>query len=228
MHTRNCILALSLFLFFSTSTALAYDHEGYFSPYGEDDYYTDDIEQLGEGELIPYACTRANRLQLEAVNEGYAKLSQFLQSCAEATGNSSWCSQLARPNPSSISVFRCTYGADQPHYLIQPNVETWQNAFEAVHLVQELENSGIKVCQIYNWWRPEPYNRNVGGAKGRHPYGTSVDVRFCSKKDANRAFDKLCKLRKTGRIRAIGHYGTSALHFGVGDDTGNTWGRKCR
>ncbi len=103
----------------------------------------------------------------------------------------------------------------------------WEFAFTAVQLIQNLESKGRKVCRIYNWWRPEPYNKNVGGAGGRHPLGTSVDVEFCSKSEALASFDELCKVRKIGKTRALGYYGNTGVHFGVGDRQGNTWGRSC-
>ncbi len=187
----------------------------------------EDFEMFDEGLVSAFGCQKATSAQISVVNQGNIKKADFLQKCARATGGSAWCSQLIRPNPSSVSTFRCTYGATQVHQLIHPNEATWKNAFGAVSLIQELEQKGFRVCQIYNWWRPQPYNQNVGGAAGRHPFGTSVDVRFCSNSDANRAFDELCKSRRQGKIRAIGHYGTSALHFGIGDATGNTWGRTC-
>lgn len=173
------------------------------------------------------ACTKATSSQLAAVNQGNQKKTEFLNQCAQATGNSAWCTQIIRPNPDSISTFRCTYGENQVHQLIHPDKSTWKNAINAVKLIQELEQKGFRIKLIYNWWRPEPYNKNVGGAAGRHPYATSVDVRFISNTQADQAFDELCKYRKQGRIRAIGHYGTNALHFGMGDATGNTWGRTC-
>jgi hypothetical protein len=111
--------------------------------------------------------------------------------------------------------------------LIHPDESTWKNAFRAIQLVQELEAKNIKACLIYNWWRPEPYNKNVGGAAGRHPFGTSIDVRFCSMVDMENAHRELCAWRKQGRIRAVGYYGTTALHFGIGDQAGNTWGKAC-
>lgn len=187
----------------------------------------EDIELFDDSVVFPLACRKATKSQIAVVNQGNSKKEKFLEACARATGGSDWCSQLIRPNPSSLSVFSCTYGSSQSHQLIQPAESTWNNAFNAVRLVQELEQKGLRVCQIYNWWRPEPYNKNVGGAAGRHPFGTSVDVRFCSNADANRGFEELCKVRKQGRIRAIGHYGTNALHFGMGDANGNTWGRTC-
>lgn len=183
--------------------------------------------EMDEDLVGALGCKKATAQQIRVVNQGNAKKEDFLQRCARETGGSAWCSQLTRPNPSSISTFRCTYGTSQVHQLIHPSETTWKNAIGAVRLIQELEQKGYRVCLIYNWWRPEPYNQNVGGAAGRHPLATSVDVRFCSNSDANKAFDELCKYRKQGRIRAIGHYGTNALHFGVGDSTGNTWGRSC-
>ena len=98
---------------------------------------------------------------------------------------------------------------------------------EASQLVKELEKKGIKVCLIYNWWRPEPYNANVGGAAGRHPYGTSVDTRMCTLADMEKAFTQLCEWREEGRLRAIGYYGSTGLHFGMGDAVANTWGKDC-
>lgn len=188
----------------------------------------DDIELVPKIEYFrPFACAHATPIEIAQINSGNQKLNQFLAKCYTATANSPWCDQLVRPNPASHPVFDCTYSVAQAHYLIHPDENTWPNAFVAIQLIQQLELKGLKVCQIYNWWRPEPYNKNVGGAPGRHPYGTAVDVRFCSDQDAIRGFDELCKFRRAGRIRAIGYYGSAALHFGVGDKTPNTWGRNC-
>lgn len=172
-------------------------------------------------------CTKASSTQLQNVMAGFDKKDLFIEQCLRETNNSSWCAQLVRPNPSSASKFRCTYGTYQPHYLINPDEKTWKNAIEAVKIIKDLSAKGIRVALIYNWWRPEPYNKNVGGAAGRHPYGTSIDVRFASNSEANRAFTELCKMRSQGRLRAIGHYGSSSLHIGVGDVTANTWGKSC-
>lgn len=197
---------------------------GWLGPGANADYYGNAFE---DGEIAAFACKKANKDQLDFVNLGNTKKDEFLQECARATGGSNWCSQLVRPNPNSISTFRCTYGQTQVHQLIHPNRARWENAIQAVRLIQELEQKGYRICQIYNWWRPEPYNANVGGAAGRHPMGTSIDVRFCTNADADRGFYELCKYRREGKIRAIGHYGTNALHFGIGDSNGNTWGKTC-
>lgn len=173
-------------------------------------------------------CARADRDQIEQVKKGNEKFEKFLQACARATKGSHWCTQLTRPNPDSIERFRCTYGEDLPHRLINPDESTWTNAFQAVLLVEELEKKNIEPCIIYNWWRPEPYNQNVSGSPTRHPFGTSVDVRFCSLPDMEKAFSQLCQWREKGRLRAVGYYGTTGLHFGVGDKKANTWGKTCR
>ena len=134
---------------------------------------------------------------------------------------------MIRPNPSSINTFKCTYGSNQPHQLIHPDERTWKYPIAAVNIVRDLEKQGVRVKIIYNWWRPEPYNKNVGGSATRHPFGTSIDVRFVSKKDQSVAHRALCGMRKQGRVRAVGFYQSTALHLGVGDHNGNTWGRSC-
>lgn len=188
------------------------------------DHLQNEVDREGIQEL---GCKKVNSQQLYQVNLGNDKKDEFLDACIRQTGSTYWCSQLIRPNPRSASVFRCTYGADQVHQLIHPQESVWKYPIKGVKVVQELISKGIKVCEIYNWWRPEPYNKNVGGAPGRHPYGTAIDVRFCSDSEAIRAFNELCKIRKKGRIRAIGYYGSAALHIGVGDRLANTWGRSC-
>lgn len=188
--------------------------------YHEHGDHTDSfIEELG--------CLKPTAQQISPVNLGNEKKDDFLAMCLEQTQNSSWCHQLVRPNPSSKNTFRCTYGSNQPHQLIHPSTSTWKYPIRGVQLIQTLAAKGIRTCEIYNWWRPEPYNKNVGGAAGRHPYGTSIDVRFCSNQEAIKAFNELCKQRKAGKIRAIGYYGGASLHLGVGDATGNTWGKSC-
>ena len=197
---------------------------------------TDQSEQTQEqaqtqyemsSDLYEMGCLKASSTQMKSVNLGNTKKEEFLALCASKTNNSAWCSQLVRPNPSSSNTFKCTYGSTQVHQLIDPDEATWKYPIEAVRIIQDLQGMGIKVSQIYNWWRPEPYNKNVGGAAGRHPYGTSVDVRFASTTDAGKAWKAMCKMRAQKRIRALGDYGSSSLHIGVGDKTANTWGKTC-
>lgn len=193
---------------------------------GHDDHHMDDTELLID-EILTVNCLKADARQLASVNEGNKVAQDFIAACYASTGNSPRCQELIRPNPLSRNMFSCTYGANQPHQLIHPDRNTWKHAFKAVWLIQQLEAKQIRVCHIYNWWRPEPYNRNVGGAAGRHPFGTSVDVNFCNKNAQELAHAELCKLRKQGHLRALGHYPGTGLHFGVGDHTPNTWGKGC-
>ncbi len=192
------------------------------------DHSQDDAESIPDMFKVEISsCAHANGKQLAQVNNGASKLNQFLTKCYSETGSKKWCDQVARPNPDSRATFDCTYSPEQPHVFIHPDEKTWRYSIEAVKLVQELLLIGIKVDIIYNWWRPEPYNANVGGAAGRHPFGTSVDVRFVNKAEQNRAHSQLCKWRSQGRLRALGYYPGTGLHFGMGDTAANTWGRAC-
>lgn len=50
---------------------------------------------------------------------------------------------------------------------------------------------------------------------------------ICNNSEANKIFNELCKMRRQGRLRAIGHYGSASLHIGVGDRVANTWRKSC-
>lgn len=215
VQISNLLTAAVVFLFLSVP-ARTFAHEDC----GKDEF-TQNLKLRASG------CIRASTRQLAEVEIGNSKLGKFLDYCGSNTQGSSWCKQLVRPNPSSINTFRCTYGESIPHRLIHPDEATWKNAVQAVRLVDRLEDNGIKVCEIYNWWRPEPYNKNVGGAASRHPKGTSVDVRFCTLNDMERAHRILCSWHKQGSLRALGYYGSTGLHFGIGDTIANTWGKDC-
>ncbi len=208
------------------------------SPYIEDDGESEpDLKQPGSGldlgpDFSPVtgslgSCTRASLSQIAQVNLGIPKHRSFVEKCFAETKSLKYCQQIARPNPESHRTFDCTYSRDQAHVFVHPDEKTWKHAIEAVKIVSELEAKGIGVARIYNWWRPEPYNQNVGGSVTRHPYGTSIDVRFNSKTDQNRAQSELCKMRARGRIRAVGYYSGTGLHLGVGDKAANTWGKSC-
>lgn len=209
---------------FIAFSAYAHDRE---RAYPHDEQHFDDAGYAAAGQLWPLGCTGATAAQRAIVNSGNAKAALFLARCRDTTGGSRWCEELMRPNPSSRSTFECTYGAAQPHRLIHPDEATWAHAYKAVQLLRDLEALGVRVAQVYNWWRPEPYNANVGGSKTRHPFGTSVDVRFASLDDMEKAHSLLCEFRRRGRLRALGYYGSTGLHLGVGDSNPNTWGKAC-
>lgn len=172
-------------------------------------------------------CTKASKEQKAYVDYGNKLYDKFIKTCVNETGASTWCKQLTRPNPDSADIFACTYGSKQIHRFIHPDRSTWSSAIKAVRIIEDLQRQGIGVRRIYNWWRPEPYNKNVDGAGGRHPLGTSVDVEFNSNRDKNLAFRALCKMRSKGRIKAIGYYPSHGLHLGIDDKIPNTWGKSC-
>lgn len=187
-----------------------------------------DDAEFQPGGFNGFVCQKATAAQIAVVDRGNALKERFLRECAESGAETRWCEQVVRPNPESSEQFACTYGADQLHQLIDPDPSTWDNAFKALRLVSELARKGLQPCLINNWWRPEPYNANVGGARGRHPFGTAVDVKFCTMAEKEKAFAELCRLRRRGRLRALGYYpGSLVLHLGVGDRVANTWGKAC-
>jgi|GEM_PF-2332111 len=229
LSKRNCAVFVSTFF---TSLAFAFLVPAIAQEIEDPDGGYEDHACAHEGEHADQAgllkrCQKATAEQVRVVDAGFALQSEFLQKCAKATKDSQWCQEVVRPNPDSYFLFLCTYGFFQPYVLIHPDKTLWKNAFQAINLIEQLSKKGISTCRVNNWWRPEPYNQNVGGAKGRHPKGTSVDVMFCSKEDQELAFKELCKLRKKGTIRAVGYYPSRVLHFGVADKTGNTWGKSC-
>jgi hypothetical protein len=225
MKNKNKInqVIIAMFLILISAKSLAHDHN---TPEGLAQIEAHEFELL-QFEQVERGCQKASSSQVSKVNQGNAQHTAFKDKCLKATANAQLCSEVERPNPESKSVFTCTYGAAQPNLLIHPSASTWKNAYKAIQLIDKLKAKGLCVKQIYNWWRPEPYNQNVGGASGRHPFGTSVDVRFCTNKDATRAFDELCKYRSRGEVRALGYYGSTGVHIGVGDSSANTWGREC-
>lgn len=175
----------------------------------------------------PKKCQPASVVQKRQVLAGLALLKQFLIECKNATGNESWCEELTRPSEEGRPYFECSYGKDVKYRLVHPDRKTWKDAFRAINLIQKLKDEDIRACGIYYWWRPEPFNRNAGGAPTRHPYGTSVDVRFCSMKDMEKAHLRLCSWRKQGFLKALGYYNSPELHLGISDTKANTWGKDC-
>jgi|GEM_PF-1246562 len=159
---------------------------------------------------------RATSDQIQTVFTGVNRKDVFLKACLENTQRPDYCQQVMRPNPNSRSIFQCTYPASIPWIFI-PSPKTWFYAFQVIRWLDEMESEGIKVSLIYNWWRPEPYNKNVGGDPHRHPFGTAIDVFFPTKIDQLNAFRFLCQLERSSFIGALGFYGSSSLHIGIGD-----------
>lgn len=178
----------------------------------------------------PRFCTRATADELAPVNAGNLKREKFLTLCRQETkgfNSARLCEALITPSRKGVKAFQCAYGPEQPFMLLHPDESTWGYGISAVRLVQQLEAAGVCVLEIYNWWRPEPYNKMSWGAARRHPLGAAVDVRLCSKEDQDRAHALMCSARAAGKLRALGYYPKPALHLGVGDERANTWGKDC-
>lgn len=173
-------------------------------------------------------CIKAPDSEMSEILAGQQKFDSFIEQCKGYGIEEKWCDQLTHPNKASKATFNCTYGEKTPHILIHPDESTWISAFKAAKLVQRLNSENIHVVEIYNWWRPGQYNKNVGGSKIRHPFAVSVDIRMNSMQDMEAAHKKLCGWRKKGDLRALGYYGNTGLHLGIDDEVPNTWGKDCK
>ena len=190
------------------------------------------VDSNGHEKIVTLHTASAD--QKQKVLSGIELQNSFLAACKSFGVQDQWCDQLMRPNPNpeEFKTFSWTYGSAIPlHIFIDPDQTTWKNAFRGAIFVQKLEQSGININQIVNWWRPEPYNRNVCGAPGRHPFATSIDVEFKTLSDTRRARKKLCQWFDSAQINSLGYYGNEKVHIGVGDilgpGMGETWGKVC-
>ena len=107
--------------------------------------------------------TKASDSEKSEILAGQQKYNSFIEQCREYGIEQKWCEQLTHPNRNSKAIFHCTYEKNTPHILIHPDESTWINAFRAAKLVQRLNSENLPVEEIYNWWRPEQYNKNVDG-----------------------------------------------------------------
>ena len=160
---------------------------------------------------------RANIEQIVDVLKGIALKPEFIEQCEKATDRPDLCKQIIRPNPDSKSIFACTYPPGVASIFIPPEKGVWHFAFQAIRWISEIENLGISFSHIYNWLRPEPYNKNASGHPDRHPFGTAVDIKLRSKGDQHLAFEFFCEKWRSGQMNAIGFYSSASLHLGIGD-----------
>lgn len=137
---------------------------------------------------------------------------------------------MTHPNNKSEMEFRCTYPDAKTHVLIPPDPTKWELSFRGALELQKIEAAGVCVKEIYNYDRPEPYNNNVQGAPGRHPYGTAIDIEFCTKADARKAVQAFCKQRTPGdvEIKSVGTYSSGIrIHLGNVKPRRGDWGGGC-
>ena len=172
-------------------------------------------------------CKKGRRAKFAKGKYETGDVTTFVRTCLEKGVLERFCLNLTHPNqdPESMRAFRCTYPG-MPHVLIPKDESEWTFAFEAALILQTMARE-TKVCidEIYNWYRPEPYNRNVDGRPNRHPKATAIDVKFCTKEDAKKAHRALCELYKKKSIWALGSYPSgNKLHIGVRPELHTTWG----
>jgi hypothetical protein len=128
----------------------------------------------------------------------------FLEQCFKAKGTSKrLCMDMTCPNtnPGNQVKFRETYGNDLPYQMV-PSPSEYKYGITLAKIVRKLENKGICVKQITNWFRPSPYNYKVGGANSSYHMvkggGKAVDILLCSRADQRRAAKLVNTFGKNG------------------------------
>lgn len=156
------------------------------------------------------ARTRISRGRLESSPHSYSRASEFTNFCVKSGVHRTLCDQMTRPNTSSKGTFRRIYG-DRP-FVLMPGPDAWGKGVELAKVAQSLSRYG-KICEIRNWYRPEPYNRAVGGARGsQHKSGSAIDIEFCSVAEKRKALIAALKMRnKCSMPKGVGVYGEGSL-----------------
>ncbi len=138
----------------------------------------------------------------------------FIKMCLARGIREQFCKQITSPNTKSIGTFRQVYG-DQP-FVLMPNTDRWETGLQLLTIAESLAEFG-EICEIRNWYRPEPYNRSVGGARSsQHLSAGAIDIEFCTVQDKNRALlAALATRQKFKTPPGIGVYGegSKTLHF---------------
>lgn len=129
---------------------------------------------------------------------------RFEALCLSRGINKKLCREMLSPNTNSQSKFRAVYGSSTPFYLL-PDESRWEVGLKLLKAVQD---AGGCVNENRNWYRPEPYNAKVGGAKSsQHKSASALDINYCSLADKNKALAAFKRLRsQTGFPKGIGTY----------------------
>ncbi len=144
---------------------------------------------------------------------------RFIQRCTSRGISEKLCREATYPNPDSRSAFNGVYGSNQ-NFILMPPESTWDTGIRLLGIAESLSAYG-KVCEIRNWYRPEPYNRKVGGAGGsRHINASAIDIEFCSVAEKNKALKAALAMRqKFAQPAGVGVYGEGSLVLHI--DTSN-------
>lgn len=136
----------------------------------------------------------------------------FLDKCYLRVNEGKFCNEVVSPNKHSKRSFVKVYGSSVPHILMpkEDKFETGIGLLEMLERAIKID-SKIKVCQIANWYRPEPYNSRVGGARrSQHIKANAIDIHFCSRDARNRAIKSFLQLEKKYKKLGIGTYSSSS------------------
>lgn len=132
---------------------------------------------------------------------------RFVDQCTSRGVSENFCRDATNPNQDSRGTFNRVYGKGTP-FVLMPGQEKWETGIYLLGIAESLSKYG-KVCEIRNWFRPEPYNRAVDGARSsRHIDGSAIDIEFCSPKEKNKALKAALAMRqKFGAPPGVGVYG---------------------
>lgn len=136
--------------------------------------------------------------------------SSFINTCTARGIREQFCRQITSPNTNSIGTFRRVYGS-QPFVLMPPQ-SSWDRGIYLLTVAESLAEFG-EICEIRNWYRPEPYNAAVSGARGsQHLSAGAIDIEFCTVADKNRALRAALAMRQRFQSPpGVGVYGEGSL-----------------
>ena len=131
----------------------------------------------------------------------------FTSFCISQGLENNLCRQMTYPNTASANAFYNVYPRSNS-FILMPNRSTWNRGVQLLSVAQNMSKFG-KICEIRNWYRPEPYNSAVGGAgSSRHLDGSAIDIEFCSVTEKNKALQAALSMRRRfGAPPGVGVYG---------------------
>ena len=184
-------------------------------------YQPDARSPKGNGELA----SSSQFDEYAPAGEGYSLHSRryadaFIRACEDRGIRKQLCEDAVSPNTAAASVghFRSLYGNSVPHILIPP-INRWERGLDLLEIADRMEKeSGVKVCELTNWYRPRAYNSLVSKARrSHHITAGALDLQFCSHNDRNTARSAFNRIRSDypglGRGTYVGGR-TIQIHYG--------------
>lgn len=138
----------------------------------------------------------------------------FIKDCLDQGVRELFCKQITSPNTKSKNTFDTIYG-NQP-FILMPPKDRWNTGIYLLKIAESLDKFG-KICEIRNWYRPEPYNAAVNGAQSsQHLLAGAIDIEFCSSADKNKALMAALAMRQKSKTPpGVGVYpeGSRVIHI---------------